>query len=509
MWELETMGQGRHILRIGENADSINNLVKVVIVLTSVFEAIILPVLVSLVWISIYKIKQRMNASDFKLCMEATHGSTLKLFMDFFFRYERLSKSIIVFTIPLLLATILGKNIPNIMLSGTIGLHDFTTIVPSNIVLFNNDSNCIYTSCTSDLTGENFALVVNSTTIQDTMRRNYVQNTYWGLNNTLYAVRAKIDPGSCVLGIGNGSVDSSNLGNETDTLTNTGRFTGSYSDNHPSPRNVNVASFVLTTTMSVEMTDRCDIPMNLFYVSSDFSPDVVKMAKWLYDSGYVHDQIFPRDCTVYMECTINMEWKQMQVFGNTPDELEISEVRFNNTIEKLQEIVSANVLDSDINGKWFGERLISNVIDKMSLQLTAWRNIIRFQGSNHSYNLLDQFGDTLSQSLASSIQTMMNNVSVDVDKKEILTAPGLWVELTVLIFAILLTCFMLMPILTTRNPKMLLPLSILDFGIISNSIFKEYNGDGSYNQKISWPFDIVYSQDKPYRLTSANESADN
>ncbi|CAJ0841495.1 11833_t:CDS:2, partial [Entrophospora sp. SA101] len=122
---------------------------------------------------------------------------------------------------------------------------------------------------------------------------------------------------------------------------------------------------------------------------------------------------------------------------------------------------------------------------------------------------LDQFGDTLSQSLASSIQTMMNNVSVDVDKKEILTAPGLWVELTVLIFAILLTCFMLMPILTTRNPKMLLPLSILDFGIISNSIFKEYNDDGSYNQKISWPFDIVYSQDKSYRLTSANESADN
>nr|CAG8640169.1 14610_t:CDS:1 [Entrophospora candida] len=510
MWELETVDQGRHILRIGENAASINSLLKLILVLTSLFEAIILPVLLSLVWISIYKIKQRMNSNDFKLCMVATHGYVLRLFMDFFLRYKRLSKGMIVFTIVLFLTTMLGKNIPNIMLSGIIELHNFTSIVPSNIILFNNDSNCIYKSCTSDLTGENFALVANSTTIQNIMYSDYVQNTYWGLNNTLYAVRSKIDAGSCSLSIGDGVgvISSNNLGNETDTPTNTGKYTSSYSGHTPTIKSVGLISYILNTFLRVSLSDRCDISMNLFYISPDFSPDVVKMAKWLYDSGYTHDQRLDRYCTILMECNVTMEWKQMQIFGNTPDDLKISDVQSNNTIEKLEELISTNVQDTDINGKWFGESLIDSVVDKLTSMLTTWRNDIKYKRSESSYNFFDQFGDTISQSLASSIQSMISTVSVDVDKKEIFTAPGLWIELTALIFAILLTCLISMTVLTARNSKMSLPLSVLDFEIISNAIFKEYNDDGSYNQKISWPFNVVYLQDKSYRLISTNESAD-
>ncbi|CAJ0840030.1 1406_t:CDS:2, partial [Entrophospora sp. SA101] len=379
MWELETVDQGRHILRIGENAASINSLLKLILVLTSLFEAIILPVLLSLVWISIYKIKQRMNSNDFKLCMVATHGYVL-----------RLSSSDI-------------KDYPR---------------------------------------GENFALVANSTTIQNIMRNDYVQNTYWGLNNTLYAVRSKIDAGSCSLSIGDGVgvISSNNLGNETDTPTNTRKYTSSYSGHTPTIKNVGLISYMLNTFLRVSLSDR--------YVKS------------------------------------------------------------NNTIEKLEELISTNVQDTDINGKWFGESLVDSVVDKLTSMLTTWRNDIKYKRSESSYNFFDQFGDTISQSLASSIQSMISTVSVDVDKKEIFTAPGLWIELTALIFAILLTCLISMTVLTARNSKMSLPLSVLDFEIISNAIFKEYNDDGSYNQKISWPFNVVYLQDKSYRLISTNESAD-
>ncbi|CAJ0827807.1 14752_t:CDS:2 [Entrophospora sp. SA101] len=395
MWELETVDQGRHILRIGENAASINSLLKLILVLTSLFEAIILPVLLSLVWISIYKIKQRMNSNDFKLCMVATHGYVL-----------RLSSSDI-------------KDYPR---------------------------------------GENFALVANSTTIQNIMRNDYVQNTYWGLNNTLYAVRSKIDAGSCSLSIGDGVgvISSNNLGNETDTPTNTRKYTSSYSGHTPTIKNVGLISYMLNTFL-----------------------------RWLYDSGYTHDQRLDRYCTILMEY-----------------------VKSNNTIEKLEELISTNVQDTDINGKWFGESLVDSVVDKLTSMLTTWRNDIKYKRSESSYNFFDQFGDTISQSLASSIQSMISTVSVDVDKKEIFTAPGLWIELTALIFAILLTCLISMTVLTARNSKMSLPLSVLDFEIISNAIFKEYNDDGSYNQKISWPFNVVYLQDKSYRLISTNESAD-
>nr|CAG8530637.1 3592_t:CDS:1 [Entrophospora candida] len=510
MWELETIGQGRHILRIGENAASINSLLKVIVVLTSLFEAITLPVLVSVVWVFIYRIKKTMNGSDFKVCMEATHGSVLKLFMDLYLRYKRLSKGMIVFIFLLFLAIILGKNIPNIMLSGIIGLYDFTNIVSSNVTFFNNDSNCIYTSCTSDLTEEKFALVANSTTMQDIMRKNYVQNTYWGLNNTLYAACAKVDARSCTLTIGDliGAVSSDNLGNVTDRPTNLGMFTSTYSSNTPTTKSIGLFSYVNGMLLRVSTSDRCDISMNLFYISPDFSLNVMKMAKWLSDSGYSHDKNFNRFCTVSMQCDVIVKWKQMQISGSTPDDLKISEVQFNNTIQKLEELISTNVKDSNLNGKWFGESLLDSAVDRLTSMLTIWRNDIKFKRSNDSYNFFDQFGDTLSQSLASSIQSIMNNVSVDVDKKEIITAPGLWIEVTVLVFAILLICIISMPILSIRNSNMLLPLSVLDFEIISNSIFREHNDDGSFNQKLSWPFGVIYLHDKSHRLISANELDD-
>ena len=55
------------------------------------------------------------------------------------------------------------------MFSQIVGIHNFTKITSHDIVLFKNDSNCIYTSCASDFE-DNFALVLNSTTIEDNMR---------------------------------------------------------------------------------------------------------------------------------------------------------------------------------------------------------------------------------------------------------------------------------------------------------------------------------------------------
>src|ERR1051325_588191 len=171
MWELETISPVKHILRVDDNPTSINKWLIPITMLTSLFEAIFLPVLISLVWVALYKIKRKMNGSEFRLCMQATHGSVLKLFLDLPSRYRRLSGRMPVFIMLLFIMNILGKNIPNSLLAQVIGIHSFTKIAPNDITLFKNDSNCMYTSCASDLE-ENFALVLNSTRIEDIMRTN-------------------------------------------------------------------------------------------------------------------------------------------------------------------------------------------------------------------------------------------------------------------------------------------------------------------------------------------------
>ena len=136
------------------------------------------------------------------------------------------------------------------------------------------------------------------------------------------------------------------------------------------------------------------------------------------------------------------------------------------------------------------------------IMITNWRKTIKFQGIKHRYNFLDEYEHIISQSLVSSIQSMTNNVNVHVDEIKLLEIPRIWIELSFVIFLV----SSILTFLTTSNLKMLLPLSSLDFGIISNVIFKE--GDDSctgnlpthYNMKISWPFKMVYFQDKTEHL---------
>jgi len=84
---------------------------------------------------------------------------------------------------------------------------------------------------------------------------------------------------------------------------------------------------------------------------------------------------------------------------------------------------------------------------------------IKFQGSKYNYNFLDEYEQILSQSLVSSIQSMMNNINVYVDVTENLKAPGIWIELTISSFVIFLVCGIITLILIIKNVKMLLPLS--------------------------------------------------
>ena len=51
MWEIETVSQMKHLLKIGDDIKSLNNWLLLITVLTSVFDAIMLPVLISLVWV--------------------------------------------------------------------------------------------------------------------------------------------------------------------------------------------------------------------------------------------------------------------------------------------------------------------------------------------------------------------------------------------------------------------------------------------------------------------------
>lgn len=523
MWNIETISPVKHLLRIDDNTASINRWLLLITLLTSLFEAILLPVLVSLIWVTIYKIKREMNGSEFRLCMQATHASMLTLFSDLSFRYGRLSKNMLVFIILLFLMNLLGKNVPNVLLAQVIGIHNFTEVVSNDMVLFKNDSNCMYTSCTSDLE-ENFALVLNSTKIGDIMRTNRVKTAYWDSsnNNTLYAVRAKIDIMSCEFIIGPSGIStneqnlsSNNLGNVTDTPTHTGRFTSVYNAHSMTERRANLQSYIPNSVLHTIIEDRCDIPLNMFYISPNFNPNVMKMAKWLKDNGYdEHSWQSPRICQITLRCLTYIEWKKMQIVGDTPNNIKVLEVvNFNNSIGKLDELFSTNVFDYDPNGVSYGELLNDSIMERMSIAIKNWRKTIKWQGIKYRYNFLDEYERIISQSLVSSIQSMTNNVNVYVDEIKLLEAPGIWIELTILSFVIFLVSGILTFILTPRNPKMLLPLGSLDFGIISNVIFKE--GDDSctgnlpthYNMKISWPFRKVYFQDNTEHLVAVNESS--
>ena len=103
------------------------------------------------------------------------------------------------------------------------------------MVLFKNDSNCMYTSCAADFK-ENFALVLNSITI----KRYYAYKQrkkcllgYWDSsynNNTLYGVRVKIDTAHCDFTIGfdyENQLHSDRLGNATDKSL-VSKFTNAY-----------------------------------------------------------------------------------------------------------------------------------------------------------------------------------------------------------------------------------------------------------------------------------------
>ncbi|CAG8626824.1 uncharacterized protein OCT59_009913 [Rhizophagus irregularis] len=505
MWEFETNGTIKHILRIDENPSSMNKWLIFITIFSSILEAVLVPVLILSIWLIIYKVKRKMNGCEFRLCMQATHSSMFKLFIDLFSRYDKSSKGMLVFIMLLLIMNLLGKNIPNILVANVIGIHNFTKIVHHNMDLFKNDLNCTYVSCTSDLEDNNFALVLNSTTLENTMRTHNVKTAYWDLsnNNTLDAIRIRVNTTSCNFTIGDGidSVVSNNLGNVTDVPAQ-GRFTGSYGGlSTVAKRDVVLGATPTRIFLTTDITDRCDIPLNMFYISPNFEPNVYKMANWLVnDSGYHTDQAYNRTCRMKMECIAIPEWKKMKIVGNTPDNIKLSEVNFNNSLDKLKETFSNNVSDYNVNGKAFGERLVDEIMIKMQTITTNWREIIKFQGNTHNYNFLDEYERVISQSLVSSIQSMSNNINVDVDEIEKLEAPGLWIEIAILTLVTFFVCSILLLIFTTRNEKMLLPLSPLDFGIVSNAIFKEDS------TKTSWPFELDYShQDKSKHLVTANE----
>ncbi|CAG8504674.1 3232_t:CDS:2 [Ambispora leptoticha] len=436
MWEIKTANIGKHILKIDDNAAHINGWLTLVTVLTSALEAALLPLLLSFVWIFLYKRKRRINAR---------------------------------------------KHIPNLMLSKIIGLYEFTEVVFDKISLF-NDSDCMFTLCTSQFK-DNFALVSNLTTIRDIMHTHNVSKTYWNLGDTnfLYAVRAKTDVSSCIMSIGTDErllINSSVFLNVTSTWgkLNTGHFAGA-TNNHSMASVLINANIDFSNMSSLDLhtliQDSCDIPMNMFYISPNFSSDVVEMAKSLEDAGYHKDPWrYAHVCMVSLNCSAHLEWKQMRISGNTPDTTKIlEETNFNNSIAKLNELFLQNVPDYSIDKEIIGE---------------------------------NEYDSMLSQALASSIQSIMNNVSVSVDKIVNSEALGLWIELTVVVTMIFLISLILLLIYTSKNMKWLLPLSLLNFGIISNAIFRE--GDPDY-EITSWPFELVDSHGA-YRVATANEIED-
>ena len=89
--------------------------------------------------------------------------------------------------------------------------------------------------------------------------------------------------------------------------------------------------------------DRCDIPLIMFYVSSNFDPNATKLAKCLKDNEYYEDRPWHRTCQITLDCDVFIEWKKMQIVGNTPDETKILEMNFNNSVAELDKSFSTNV----------------------------------------------------------------------------------------------------------------------------------------------------------------------
>ncbi|CAG8581973.1 15240_t:CDS:1 [Cetraspora pellucida] len=502
MWEIETIDKMYHVIRVSANVDSLSYWVTSITILTSLFEALLFPVLISIVWIILYKFKYRINGSEFRLCMYATYGSILNLVLNTFPRHNRLSKGMFIFIFVFFMASLLGKNIPNIALSKIIGIYNFTDIIHSNIELFSNDWNCTYSSCSADFEND-FALVSNSKSIQNSFNRNNVQNAYWdstNSNNTLYAVRAKTNLSSCIFSIN--TVSSMALGNITDTfLHDCSNFTGSYSAHLDSTRSIGLDSFPRQLSLVTSIMDRCDIPMNMFLVTPNFSFDVKKLANWLINGG-CRTYNFQRSCSILLTCDISIDWKQMQIFGNTPDEINIMDITtFNNSLDNLVDLFSQHVLFTDTNGKVFGDILSGSMVDNMTSVQTRWVNTIKYQGNQSNFNFLDEFDSILSRSLASAVQSFMNNVSVDVIKAKAMPALGIWIELSIFLSVSFLFCFISLFFFMLKNEQLLLPLSVLNLGILSNAIFKE--GDGAstgglplnYDVKTSWPFVLTKDEE--------------
>src|SRR5438874_13003784 len=116
--------------------------------------------------------------------------------------------------------------------------------------------------------------------------------------------------------------------------------------------------------LNIGIEGRCDIPLNMFYISPNFDPNAMKLAKLLKDKGFHEERPFFRYCAVFVGCDMSIKWKKMQIIGNTPDETKILEVNFDNSTDQLGKLFSSNVWDSRY-GKVFGERLIDNMMDKM------------------------------------------------------------------------------------------------------------------------------------------------
>src|SRR5437763_3312019 len=146
--------------------------------------------------------------------------------------------------------------------------------------------------------------------------------------------------------------------------------------------------------------------------------------------------------------------KNGNICGNTPNETKISEVNFDNSTDQLFKLFSDRVKDHDSNGRIFGKKLTDNVLGRMSTAQLKWRSAID-EGSEHNFNILDEYDSIFSQSLASSIQSVMNNVTVNVDMTKIEIAPGLWIELTIASIVLLLPCVILSFILTAKNENWL------------------------------------------------------
>ncbi|CAB4434733.1 unnamed protein product [Rhizophagus irregularis] len=198
MWEFETINPIKHVLRISENPSSMNKWITLITVLSSLLEAVLLPVLISLTWIAIYKIKRRMNGSEFRLCMQATHGNMFKLFTELIPRHKKVINDNVWIYYIIVYNGHIREKYTNVLLAQVIGLYNFTEISHINVNLFRNDSNCTYTSCLSDLDEDNFAV-----------------------DNTLYAVRVKINTTSCGFAFNDynksKSLSSQNMDNVTDT----------------------------------------------------------------------------------------------------------------------------------------------------------------------------------------------------------------------------------------------------------------------------------------------------